>query len=145
MGLRNLLAAVALGSSVLAGQILATPVQTGADAWIAASSSSSVSGVDLFDFEQIQLDEDLDSTTAKTFGIDTTGKIGKRYTSGQCKPLPGDPGWPKKAEWDALNKLLGGALIPTIPAAASCYHDWGLYDEAKCAAVTSSWSSPLFQ
>lgn len=69
----------------------------------------------------------------------------QRATSAPCKTFPGDSEWPRETVWDIFNVLLGGALIPTKPAAASCYDSkWGKKDAAKCADVTSNFTNPLF-
>lgn len=64
---------------------------------------------------------------------------------GQCRPHPGDKAWPSKREWDALDEALSGALVKTVPLAAPCFHDWGVYDAEKCEAVTRDWNSPYLQ
>lgn len=62
-----------------------------------------------------------------------------------CKKFPGDLTWPLKTVWDIFDALLGGALIPTVPSASSCYDtEWGKKDSAKCANVISNFTSPLF-
>ena len=56
-----------------------------------------------------------------------------------------DDAWPSDAQWNALNDVLGGSLIPTVPIAASCYHNWGVYDQAQCAAITENFTDPYLQ
>jgi hypothetical protein len=69
----------------------------------------------------------------------------RRTASASCKTFPGDAAWPKDIIWEIFNVLLGGALIPTKPAAASCYDSkWGMKDAAKCRDVTNNFTSPLF-
>lgn len=65
--------------------------------------------------------------------------------SASCKTFPGDDAWPKDTTWDMFDVLLGGALIPTKPIAASCYDTrWGKKDAAACSNVTNNFTSPLF-
>jgi len=75
-----------------------------------------------------------------------------RLKSGRCRVFPGDKDWPSPEKWDAFDKILSaagkvprGALIDTIPSAASCYKNLGVYDEAKCAAVTANFTNQHFQ
>lgn len=62
-----------------------------------------------------------------------------------CRCSPGDACWPSQAEWQSLNKTVGGRLIATIPLASACHVDpFEPYDEAKCKAVQSKWFDPEF-
>lgn len=62
-----------------------------------------------------------------------------------CKAFPGDLNWPTKLVWDIFDALLGGALIPTVPIASSCYDTkWGKKDTSECASVVSNFTNPLF-
>lgn len=58
-----------------------------------------------------------------------------------CKNIPGDPNWPVWAEWDALNKTIGGKLISTVPLASVCHSEgeFALYNETACAALQTRW------
>jgi len=65
--------------------------------------------------------------------------------SASCKTFPGDDAWPKDTTWHMFDVLLGGALIPTKPIAASCYDTrWGKKDAAACSDVINNFTSPLF-
>jgi hypothetical protein len=65
--------------------------------------------------------------------------------SATCKTFPGEPTWPGDNVWKVFSELLGGALIPTVPIAASCYDtQWGEKDANKCADVTKNFTNPLF-
>ncbi|KAK4161600.1 6-hydroxy-D-nicotine oxidase [Cladorrhinum sp. PSN259] len=64
-----------------------------------------------------------------------------RLKSGACKVFPGDAQWPSQSTWDAFNKVLGGALIRTVPLVAPCYQNTGLYDADKCAAITGNYTN----
>ncbi|KAL7952396.1 hypothetical protein V8C34DRAFT_310046 [Trichoderma compactum] len=129
MGLRQLVT-ILVGVGVAAG--LSDPTTT-----------CTVAGVPQFKYETEQLSgTHIPSEFAKLFAFDTKGP---GLSHGQCKPLPGDKGWPSQAEWDAFAKALGGsALIRTVPLAAPCYKSWGVYDAGKCASITSNWTSPYF-
>jgi hypothetical protein len=62
-----------------------------------------------------------------------------------CRTFPGDPSWPKDRVWDIFNSLLGGALISSVPIAASCYDtQWGKKDVAQCTNVVNNFTNPLF-
>jgi hypothetical protein len=62
-----------------------------------------------------------------------------------CKTFPGDLNWPTKLVWDIFDAFLGGALIPTVPIASSCYETkWGKKDSTECASVVSNFTNPLF-
>ncbi|KAK5994153.1 VAO-type flavoprotein oxidase [Cladobotryum mycophilum] len=104
-----------------------------------------VAGVPLFKYETEHLTEDIlrriPVEFAHLFAFNTTSPI---LRQGECKPLPGDANWPSQSEWRVLNATLGGALISTVPVAAPCYHNWGVYDADKCAALTSNWIEPWF-
>ncbi|KOS23052.1 hypothetical protein ESCO_003775 [Escovopsis weberi] len=76
---------------------------------------------------------------APLFAFNTTGPV---VRSGECKVFPGDDGWPSQEEWDALDSVLGGALIKSVPIAAPCYRDWGRYDAEECRALLGNWTNP---
>ncbi|VBB84805.1 Putative FAD binding domain dehydrogenase [Podospora comata] len=67
-----------------------------------------------------------------------------RLSPGTCKVFPGDNDWPSPEAWDAFGKVLGGALIKTVPAAAVCYANTGLYDAQRCSQVQANFSNPYF-
>lgn len=92
----------------------------------------------LFGYEESYLDEE---DAYSLFSSHDTPVL----SSGECRTYPGDEAWPSQSDWNTFNDELGGALIPTIPVAAPCYNDWGVYDEEECAAVTANFSDPYFQ
>ncbi|KAF2259787.1 FAD binding domain-containing protein [Lojkania enalia] len=59
----------------------------------------------------------------------------------RCKVLPGDAAWPKTADWNYLNKTVGGSLTATVPLASVC-HDPN-YDEEKCNDLKARWHMPI--
>lgn len=71
--------------------------------------------------------------------------LAAQKNNASCKSFPGDPTWPTKPVWDSLNALLGNALIPTVPVAASCYDTaWGPKNSSQCANVIANFTNPLF-
>jgi hypothetical protein len=69
------------------------------------------------------------------------GPSGKVYSSGMCKPAPGDADWPTTETWDELNRLTGGALISTVPLGAACFQGVH-YNAARCTEILDRWSDP---
>lgn len=61
-----------------------------------------------------------------------------------CKTTPLDSGWPSDAEWAALNKTIGGALLRTTPVASSCWPGNPFNSPYSCEAVKGNWSSGTF-
>lgn len=83
---------------------------------------------------------------AQLFAFDDgSGPDPSRLQSGACRAFPGDPEWPSQQTWTAFDTLLGGALIETLPVAAVCYNNLGVYNAEKCAAVQQSFTNPYFQ
>lgn len=56
-----------------------------------------------------------------------------------CHYLPGDAGWPSVAEWNALNRTVGGNLIRGVPLAQPCFAPY--LDLAACAIVQANWTN----
>jgi hypothetical protein len=117
---------------------------------LARLSQANAASNSLFEYESIHLSEEsfhrigndtIDENLRRLFGIEGRPTLG----SGECRAYPGDSDWPAQHEWDALNDLLGGALIPTVPVAASCYSSWGVFDKERCEEVTLNFSNPYFQ
>ncbi|KAJ0158908.1 putative FAD-linked oxidoreductase [Colletotrichum tanaceti] len=72
----------------------------------------------------------------KHFGHDITQR------DSACRCFPGENCWPTTTKWAAFNQTVGGRLIATVPIGAVCHDSsFGAYDEAKCAALQSSWAS----
>jgi hypothetical protein len=102
--------------------------------------------------ELLQLNDDVvariatDEATrsvADLFAFDRTTTNRSTDWSQPCRTFPGDPGWPSQTTWEVLNALLGGALIPTVPIASSCYDtEWGKKDSAQCTNVISNFTNP---
>ncbi|KAJ5377518.1 uncharacterized protein N7496_004927 [Penicillium cataractarum] len=109
-------------------------------------SSTSGAGVPLFTSETLQLTEDAlaslnpNQSVLFQFGNSTNSSLSARSISG-CKVYPGDFFWPSKLVWSLLDKFLGGALIKTVPLAASCYSSWDEYDADTCASITDDWTN----
>ncbi|KAF2746115.1 FAD-binding domain-containing protein [Sporormia fimetaria CBS 119925] len=121
--------------------------------------SSHAAGAPLQAAETLQLTDGVidriasDDTTAEyaeyfafpNSRISSNGRLARRAASARCKTFPGDAHWPKQIIWDIFNLLLGGALIPAKPSAASCYDSqWGPKDAGKCANVLANFRTPLF-
>lgn len=85
----------------------------------------------------------------KTHLFDFDNEIGHGVTSvsekSQCKAFPGRSGWPSRDTWALFDKLLDGTLIETVPIAAPCYLNLGIYNAEKCALVRDSFANPYFQ
>ncbi|KAK4240549.1 hypothetical protein C8A03DRAFT_13153 [Achaetomium macrosporum] len=56
----------------------------------------------------------------------------------RCRYLPGDALWPSAAEWQALNRSVGGRLIAGQPLAQVCYGS--NRDKAACERLRSQWT-----
>ncbi|KAF2753067.1 hypothetical protein EJ05DRAFT_490472 [Pseudovirgaria hyperparasitica] len=114
--------------------------------------AKSSSGVSLFDAEMIQVTDasirrinavDAPVNFTQLFGFENNiSSAEKRPVAiGQCKVFPGDHNWPSPQEWQAFDFLLGGALVPTVPIAAPCYQDFGIYSKEKCDAVMENFGT----
>ncbi|KAF7330613.1 FAD-binding domain-containing protein [Mycena sanguinolenta] len=56
-----------------------------------------------------------------------------------CRNIPGSPGYPSAAEWDALNATLSGRLVTVVPSAKFCTTLPG------GACTDDQWGSALFR
>jgi len=79
------------------------------------------------------------------FGSNGSVTSPDRLKTGACKVFPGDANWPSLSVWDTFNGLLRGALIKTVPLAAVCYDDYGVYNAEKCAAVRDGFTNQYTQ
>lgn len=77
------------------------------------------------------------------FAIPTAGSH-TTFSSGSCKTLPGDRGWPKESEWAALNRKVNGNLIKYRPPGSVCAKVSGVYSAETCAAVKAVYNSRNF-
>ncbi|KAE8145761.1 hypothetical protein BDV25DRAFT_170259 [Aspergillus avenaceus] len=134
-----LLTALTLSASCQAAPS-ATPV---AAAVTAIPSSKTSAGAPLFHSETLQLTDgvlsklQLNNTRLFAFGNNASDlSLGKD----SCKVFPGDAAWPSSTTWSLFDRLLDGALIKTVPLAASCYSDWPQYDSDKCKVVSDNWT-----
>ncbi|KAH6856867.1 hypothetical protein B0I37DRAFT_351885 [Chaetomium sp. MPI-CAGE-AT-0009] len=90
-----------------------------------------------FAWENAQLTDAAIANSDPLFGFGDTAA-----GTEECKAMPGDASWPSQETWSKFNTALGGALIETVPLAASCYSNWPQYDAAACADVSENWSNP---
>ena len=121
----------------------ATVVAVASVAIAVFASASSVEDVPLFEYETKKLEDvSIGSKYADVFAFDTTGPT---IRPGECKPRPGDYAWPSQKVWDAFDEALGGVLIRTVPLAAPCYKNWGVYDSGKCHSIINNWTNPYLQ
>ena len=65
-------------------------------------------------------------------------------SSPSCKAVPGTSDWPSASAWDSLNESTGGRLLQPPPPGAVCHPGQPTYDDAKCPAVKSGWSTYEF-
>ncbi|KAK8058774.1 hypothetical protein PG994_009222 [Apiospora phragmitis] len=102
-----------------------------------------------FEYEKYQLTRDAlkslhtrssESKVADLIGFDA----GPELQPGECRTFPGDSSWPSESEWSDLNDLLDGSLIHTVPIAAPCYKNWGVYNQEQCDVVRSNFSNPYY-
>lgn len=139
--------------SVFVGSLLAlvwaTPGQAGA---AHHGHNASTSGAPWFENEAFQLSANslahLDRSQAALFDFAQNETDLKARTWGLwagCKVFPGDLLWPLPIVWDVFDKLLGGALIKTVPLAASCYSSWPEYDSNECETISSQWTDSHIQ
>ncbi|KAF3390356.1 putative FAD-linked oxidoreductase [Penicillium rolfsii] len=108
-------------------------------------SSESQAGVPLFTSETLQLTDEALATVSDNqsalFQFGNTSTLNARTLNG-CKVYPGDFWWPSRLVWNLFDTFLGGALIKTVPLAASCYSSWpDEYNAATCASITANWTN----
>ncbi|KAF7121857.1 hypothetical protein CNMCM5793_009411 [Aspergillus hiratsukae] len=113
----------------------------------AVSSNSTAAGAPLFPAETLQLTDAVLAQLSTAIQNQTQLFAFRNNASASasiksCKVFPGDISWPSKWTWELFDLLLGGALVKTVPLAASCYSSWPEYDATECEAVTSNWTNP---
>ncbi|RAH69424.1 FAD-binding domain-containing protein [Aspergillus aculeatinus CBS 121060] len=57
--------------------------------------------------------------------------------AGRCKNIPVDVTWPFDTDWPSLNASIGGHLLRTVPAAASCWPNGHFEPSISCNTVQS--------
>ncbi|KAF5602541.1 isoamyl alcohol oxidase [Fusarium pseudocircinatum] len=139
----------------LLGSLLALLVSQSGTAYAADSEQTSEVGetvkgdylaeeaFQLTDASLPQIDE-IDPDHASLFypeNVSTKRRSLSSRTATKCKTFPGDFLWPKEPVWKLLDLITGGALIKTVPIAASCYDNLGVYDKTRCSYVTDNWSN----
>lgn len=140
MAPRSMIAGAFLGALALTAPVTAQVVEQ--------VSSDSQAGVPLFTSETLQLTADALATLSQNqstlFQFGNSSTLSAR-TVGGCKVFPGDFWWPSSLVWTLFDKVLGGALIKTVPLAASCYSSWPEYDADTCATITDDWTNSNLQ
>lgn len=110
-------------------------------------SNASEAGAPLFKSETFQLTEkslqNLRLNQSTLFGFSNTSSV--HANAAKCRLLPGDRSWPSDSTWSQFDDALGGALIKTVPLAASCYPSWPEYDSEKCKNVSANWTVSYMQ
>jgi hypothetical protein len=71
------------------------------------------------------------------------GIVSASTTPNQCKSFPEDKSWPSQAEWDSLNKTVGGRLVATVPLGAPCHGS--TFDDATCESLKKDWQYEKIQ
>ncbi|KAK8046239.1 hypothetical protein PG996_014303 [Apiospora saccharicola] len=104
---------------------------------VARVTTDSVAGAPWFEYERHQLAED------GLEGLRARGP-GPELQPGECRTFPGDSSWPSESEWSDLNDQLNGSLIQTVPVAAPCYKDWGVYNKEQCDVIRVNFTNPYF-
>lgn len=111
-------------------------------------SSASIAGEPLFESEQFQLtDSDIAQLSKSEAALVAFGN-GTDETAPStdgCKVFPGDDQWPSESTWSTFDDLLDGALVKTVPLAASCYSSWPQYDDLKCEHISAQWNNSDIQ
>ena len=145
------LAALLLAASPLA--FAQSSVDSAAPAATTVAASSTDAGAPLFHDETVQLTdavvENIDTTSvdvsSDVFSFGDNSTTPEKRQAASCKTFPGDAYWPKDAIWDLFNKLLGGALIKTVPSAAPCYRNWPQeFNTGECSHIQSVWTDSHF-
>lgn len=141
-----ILAFFALLTSSRAAPSPSVPAET------AVPSSKTAAGAPLFHSETLQLTDGVltklnlqNNTSLFAFGSNSSSSKLSLGDSGACKVFPGDSEWPSTSTWSLFDRLLGGALIETVPLASSCFSSWPEYDSAQCNLVSNNWTDSNLQ
>lgn len=78
------------------------------------------------------------TSVLSTFSTQAAAHPGKPTPPSQCYYLPTDTQWPSDAQWNTLNKTVGGRLIRGVSLAQPCYGPNS--DPTRCELVTKEWS-----
>ncbi|KAJ5111065.1 hypothetical protein N7532_001600 [Penicillium argentinense] len=131
--------------SLIAGGLVALAATGDALATVQRVSTGSTSGAAFFESETLQLTEaslsQLSENQSAWFDFAKNDSDLHTRSFGGCKVFPGDWLWPSEWVWRLFDELLGGALIKTVPLAASCYSSWPEYDANECETLTSEWTN----
>lgn len=136
--------------AILTPSLAAPPPSVPAET--AVPSSKTAAGAPLFHSETLQLTDGVlnklnlrNSASLFAFGGNSSSSNLSLSDSGACKVFPGDSEWPSTSTWSLFDRLLGGALIETVPLASSCYSSWPEYDSDQCKVVSNNWTDSNLQ
>jgi hypothetical protein len=121
-----------------------------AESAITQVSVESTSNAPVFDSETLQVTDASLSTLNKNqsayfaFAKNDSSLQTRTFSNG-CKVFPGDWLWPSNWVWSLFDDFLDGALIKTVPLAASCYKSWPQYNAETCETLTSDWTNSNIQ
>jgi hypothetical protein len=120
--------------------------------------SNSRSGAYFFDYESIQLTDDVLERLRRSGELNDyvdffdfeNQRDGGNYALRQpkvhsCKVMPGDDLWPAFTTWDIFDQLLGESLIKTTPIAAPCYNSFGVHNQTACSYIAEHWTEEKLQ
>ncbi len=110
------------------------------------SAGPTDSPYNLFDFEKVQLTEEITQKAPSDFRsyLEAHDGISPVPVAEQkCKTYPGDANWPGDDVWKGLSMALNGALLKPSPVASVCYNQTGYhnYDGTKCSEISANWSN----
>ncbi|RAH78611.1 FAD-binding domain-containing protein [Aspergillus japonicus CBS 114.51] len=106
------------------------------------SSANPIANAPYFVSETRQLTESVLRTLGNHRSLfDFAGANLSLPAVGTCKIYPGDAAWPSTSHWSILDQALGGALVKTVPLAATCYPAWSAYyNQTACEEISSDWT-----
>jgi hypothetical protein len=150
--------ALSLAYAALATAQSASPTLSVAPAAETLAVDVTSANVALFDFEAVQLTDDVVSTLqanpdlaeyASLFEFEDSSnstlsaRTRRARRSLRCKTMPGDLMYPNQTAWNVFDLLLGGALEKIVPIGSSCYKnsEYNNYDAAKCANLVKNFDA----
>jgi hypothetical protein len=149
---------LSLAYAALATAQSASPTFSVAPAAETLATAVTPANVVLFDFEAVQLTDDVISTLQENpdlaeyallfeFEDSSNSTLSARTRrarrSLRCKTMPGDLLYPNQTAWNVFDLLLGGALEKIVPIGSPCYKksEYNNYDAAKCAILVKNFDA----